>query len=535
MTVKELKEAIKQLVSEDRLDEAIKILENWACENYKQHFIELMLSIKSDFESLKIKEIKGIISENDARIIRKPISDRILDVLNEIPDPKSAKPPRPSGIYVPHDASTSGAEPSDDVFYKMEESAAIEKLDLDIDLDNNRPAHAASVPAASVSIPAQAIEAPQTQTQGGILYSIPTKMSLNIEAKCIVRIAFDKKILKQVDEKFEEEKTKNITVSEVMEVELLELGTGKAFDIQSVNSKEQVLVKDDFTEWQFYVKPLKSGSYKLLLKVAIIQRINDKDRRKEMVLDETVTVNTEGGIADDVVFKPAPMTFIPTDVLQNGIKTILFMGSNPPGTSKVQLEVEHSRIATKLNGQFNFPTEKFVSATDIPELIIQYRPNFIHFSGHGKDPETDDLSTHNTEERGIVGFSMPKDYDETGGIVVFDEDMRGMKIIDDDALEYVFQMAVQSLHIPLEVIVFNSCHSESQAKVIGKYVPYVVGTSRAIEDSTAIAFASGFYFGLAQGQNVELAFTTGKMQAVIADKKAKDLIVLYKNGIKMVS
>ena len=530
MTVKELKEAIKQLISQEKLDEAIKMLEDWAYENYKQHFIELMLSIKSDFESLKMKEIKDIISENDARIIRKQMIDKILDVLNEIPDPKSAKPPRASDIYVPNHAPTSGAEPSDDVFYKMEESAAIENLDLDKDLDINRPA-----PGASAPISAQAPAAPQAQTQGGILYSIPTKMSLNIETKCIVRIAFDKKILKKVDEKFEEEKTKDITVSEVMEVELLELGTGKAFEIQSVNSKEQVLVKDDFTEWQFYVKPLKSGSYKLLLKVAIIQRINDKDRRKEMVLDETVTVITEGVVADVVVFKPAPMTFMPTDVLQNGIKTILFMGSNPPGTSKVQLEVEHSRIATKLNGKFNFPTEKFVSATDIPELIIQYRPNFIHFSGHGKDLEIDDSSSNITEGRGIVGFSMPKDYDKTGGIVVFDEDMRGMKIIDDDALEYVFQMAVQSLHIPLEVIVFNSCHSDSQAKVIGKYVPYVVGTSRAIEDSTAIAFATGFYFGLAHGQSVELAFTTGKMQAVIADKKAKDLIVLYKNGIKTVS
>ena len=59
---------------------------------------------------------------------------------------------------------------------------------------------------------------------------------------------------------------------------------------------------------------------------------------------------------------------------------------------------------------------------------------------------------------------------------------------------------------------------------------YVVGTANAIKDDTAIAFASGFYFGLAQGLTVEKAYTTGRMQAVIKDIKAKDLIVLYKNG-----
>ncbi len=527
MTVKELKEAIKQLISQEKLDEAIEMLENWAYENYKQHFIELMISIKSDFESLKMKEIKGIISKKDAHVIRKQMVDKILDILNQIPEPKSAQPPRASDIYVPHHSPTSGAEPSDEFAYQPEKSAVFEAENVDLETEIDRPASAASAP-----IPAQAPAVPQTQPKGGILYSIPTKMSLNIETKCIVRIAFDKKMLKQEGEKFEEEKTKDITVSEVMEVELMELGTGKAFEIQSVNSKEQILLKGDFTEWQFYVKPLKSGSYKLLLKVAIIERINEKDRRKEMVLDETVTVIIEGGVVEAVNFKPAPMAFMPTEALPNAIKTILFMGSNPSGTSQLQLEIEHSRIATKLNGKFNFPTEKFVSATDIPELIVQYRPNIIHFSGHGKDPETDTSSDKTTVYgRGIVGFSMPKDDDKTGGIVVFDEDMRGMKIIDDDALEYVFHMAVESLHIPLEAIVFNSCHSESQAKVVGKYVPYVVGTSRAIGDSTAIAFATGFYFGLAQGQSVEMAFTTGKMQAIFADNKAKDLIVLYKNGI----
>ena len=93
-------------------------------------------------------------------------------------------------------------------------------------------------------------------------------------------------------------------------------------------------------------------------------------------------------------------------------------------------------------------------------------------------------------------------------------------------------MPFKKLKIPIEVVVFNSCHSESQAKVVGKSVPYVVGTAHAIKDDIAISFAVGFYFGLANGLSVEDAFTSGKMQAVMEDLTAENLIVLYLNGEK---
>jgi hypothetical protein len=105
--------------------------------------------------------------------------------------------------------------------------------------------------------------------------------------------------------------------------------------------------------------------------------------------------------------------------------------------------------------------------------------------------------------------------------------------VDDDALDFIFDNIVTNFNVPIEVVVFNSCYSESQAKVIGKYVPYVVGSARAIGDDVALAFASGFYFGMSKGLSVEKAFSSGKMQAVLADKQSKDLIVLYRNGEKM--
>jgi Effector-associated domain 11 len=212
------------------------------------------------------------------------------------------------------------------------------------------------------------------------------------------------------------------------------------------------------------------------------------------------------------------------------LKTLLFMGANPPNTRILQLEIEHSRIAAKLNNTFKIEVEKFTSASDIPELIVSKEPNIIHFSGHGKDPNSDESgqTTDSSDSNRLI--RLPDSDNHQGGIVVFDDDMRRMKVLEDDVLDYLFQSAVNELGIKIEVVVFNSCHSESQAKVICKYVDFVVGTARSISDDVAIAFASGFYFAIGQGKTVEKAFTTGKMQAVIKDIKAKDLIILYKNG-----
>ncbi len=244
--------------------------------------------------------------------------------------------------------------------------------------------------------------------------------------------------------------------------------------------------------------------------------------------------------ADDSVQQPSILIQTDTRTIVSGNadsttklrKTILFMGANPPGTKYLQLEIEHSRIATKVGNKCNLETEKFLNAGDIPELISKYNPNIIHFSGHGKDPVTGESGTTSDNSRGI-GYALPAGYEQQGGIVVFDDDMRGMRIIDDDSLAYLFDATVNDLKVPLEVVVFNSCYSESQAKAIGKFVPYVVGSAYALDDNLALAFAEGFYFGISNDNTIEKAFVTGKINVVLRKSKAKDLIVLYKNGVKL--
>ena len=360
-------------------------------------------------------------------------------------------------------------------------------------------------------------------------------MKQNEDTTCIVRIAFNKTQLKTTDDTFTEEVVKEIRVSRLMEVEMENEGTEEVFKIVAKSEKQQSLDTFEATEWRFAVRPLMAGTRSLLLKVTIVETdAQGKETRKEKILEEEIVISTE-------TVKKTPSKakntkgvnqgFVSADLKLTDLKTLLFMGANPPGTRVLQLEVEHSRIATTINNRFRIEVEKFLSAREIPELIMDKTPAIIHFSGHGKDPNSTEQGQAEGTTRAIG--RKKTDTSNQGGIVVFDDDMRGLKVVDDETLNIIFDNLMTNLNMPVEVVVFNSCYSEAQAKVIGKYVPYVVGSARAIGDDVAIAFAVGFYSGISKGWNAEKAFSLGKMQAVLADKKAKDLIVLYRNGKKM--
>jgi Effector-associated domain 11 len=250
------------------------------------------------------------------------------------------------------------------------------------------------------------------------------------------------------------------------------------------------------------------------LAAAILSLLDDAEESKPEEVQKATIITTA-----TVVNTPTAVATV--------LKTILFMGANPPDMKKVQIEVEHSRISSELDNKFNLKVAKFVSASEIPKLITANKPYIIHFSGHGKDPESGEHGAISDDSRLVT---LPADYSKRGGIVVFDNDMRKMKILEDNQLEYLFKTVVNSFKIPIQVALFNSCYSESQAKVLGKYIPYVIGSSLAIKDEIAIAFAVGFYYGIANGNSIEESFLQGKMQAVFAEASAETLIVLYKNG-----
>ena len=174
---------------------------------------------------------------------------------------------------------------------------------------------------------------PKART-GNILYRIPEAMQLEKEHKCIVRIAVNETLLLEKLDDTEGINTQDIRISDEMLVQLIDPSNPAPFHIRAVNSEVQFVDDDTYTEWLFYVKPLLEGSYPILLKVAVIETVNGKERRREIVLEELVQIITEpvpeeaaqpvlkstahqlqfGMVADDMSMyapKPAPSHVMP--------------------------------------------------------------------------------------------------------------------------------------------------------------------------------------------------------------------------------
>jgi hypothetical protein len=143
-------------------------------------------------------------------------------------------------------------------------------------------------------IPEGGVKSQEEDKRGEVLYNVPDLMQINHEQKCSVRIAFELDLLKRDWEESPEDVIKSIRVSEIMAVVLLNVDeTDPPFAIRSFSETVQFVDKDDYTEWIFYVKPVKLGRFPLLLRVSVIEMINNKEYKKDIVLEEEITVQTE--------------------------------------------------------------------------------------------------------------------------------------------------------------------------------------------------------------------------------------------------
>ncbi|MCB9298151.1 MAG: hypothetical protein H6559_34270 [Lewinellaceae bacterium] len=106
---------------------------------------------------------------------------------------------------------------------------------------------------------------------GSVLYAIPHKMEIEEEQKCTVRLAFDESYL--ADEMFPGTDVSIRALRRIgsrMEVEVVDPGAEPVFSVRTISSPVQIVEEDDFTEWIYFVKPLKEGVHELWLKVIII-------------------------------------------------------------------------------------------------------------------------------------------------------------------------------------------------------------------------------------------------------------------------
>ncbi len=141
---------------------------------------------------------------------------------------------------------------------------------------------------------------------GSLLYQVPAKMKVGLETKCIIRLAHDDAKIIQNIELTPETKISNIRISKIMHVDLIDHQAGENFLIRTYHEQEQFLETDDYTEWVFFVQALRDGYFPLVLKISIVEVIENKERLKNIIFEEQVLVSTEMvEQANPTDFKPA--------------------------------------------------------------------------------------------------------------------------------------------------------------------------------------------------------------------------------------
>jgi CHAT domain-containing protein len=163
-------------------------------------------------------------------------------------------------------------------------------------------------------------------------------------------------------------------------------------------------------------------------------------------------------------------------------KTILILASNPTTTLRLRLDEEVREIdaglqRAKKREQFDLKQRWAVRVQDVYQALLDFKPQFVHFSGHG------------SEDDGLVLE------DETGN----------ERLVDTVVLARLFELFAKTI----ECVILNACYSEVQASAIAQHIPYVIGMSKEIGDKAAIKFATGFYSALGAGESVEFAYKLG--------------------------
>lgn len=199
------------------------------------------------------------------------------------------------------------------------------------------------------------------------------------------------------------------------------------------------------------------------------------------ISDSTIT-NTAGSGA--IYYNEAIPKKVDHQNVTQPKKTILFLAANPQGTSRLRLDEEIREIdaglqRAKCRDQFVLQQRWAVRPRDLYQALLDFKPQIVHFSGHGGG------------EEGLVLE------DETGTA----------KLLDTAVLAPLFQLFSERLG--LECIILNACYSQVQAEAIVQYVPYVIGMNQAVGDKAAIEFAVGFYNALGAGESFEFAYQLG--------------------------
>ena len=175
---------------------------------------------------------------------------------------------------------------------------------------------------------------------------------------------------------------------------------------------------------------------------------------------------------------------------------LLFLSATPMNQGQINTGNE-SRFKDKIkefdeDRRIRFREEHGISTEKFADYLFTDDPHIVHYGGHGS---REGIFLQDKELDAAVLIELLEDSDNT------------------------------------QCVVLNACDSLEIAKKVAQYIPYVVATCDKIEDEVAIAFARGFYVGIAGGKKVEQSFRHGLRTIKNAGLTGGDVLVLVK-GVK---
>ena len=184
---------------------------------------------------------------------------------------------------------------------------------------------------------------------------------------------------------------------------------------------------------------------------------------------------------------------------------ILFLSANPWTTSRILVDEEAREIFEKIHegphrDRFELHNHAAIRPIDLQKLLLKYRPQIVHFSGHGSKRHK--LILGGTQGRG--------------------------KTVDQQGLADVF--ALYNDHVRL--VLLNACFTKAQARSISEVVNYSIGTGKGIGDKVGVTFAGAFYRALGFGKCVKEAFESARAELALTKiPRSRGIELFVRDGI----
>ncbi|WBM74316.1 FISUMP domain-containing protein [Saprospira grandis] len=182
---------------------------------------------------------------------------------------------------------------------------------------------------------------------------------------------------------------------------------------------------------------------------------------------------------------------------------LLLLTANPKNTQALDLNIEINAIKNALRRsdyRDNFEVELSldIQKKALLETLLQEKPRFVHFSGHGSG------------EDGLLFYGASGE----------------SELADGPSLAQLFRLFQKYI----DCVFLNACYSEAQAKVIAQYIPYVIGTNNALSDQQAILFSEAFYMAIFNGTTPAEAFALASAQVDFQNLPPSAQAMFYEHG-----